>query len=194
MPSARRIPSSGAEHAPSDRAAASRRARTLKLARDGGAPAAPAPTANPLDHVIGYKLRRAQLLTFQEFIEFFARVKLRPAEFALISVLERCPGLSQTDAASMLGVKRANFVSLLDSLERREIAVRCPVQGDRRSRALHLTDKGLKLAAKAARIAAAYDDMLINRLGGIEERDLFLDMLDRLTGKAAPKNGAAPGG
>lgn len=136
--------------------------------------------ANPLDRVIGYRLRRAQLVTFQEFIDFFARVKLRPAEYALISVLEQRPGLSQTDAANMLGIKRANFVSLLDTLESRGLAERRAVDGDRRSRALHLTEKGHQLASKAERIATAYDEMLVERLGGPDERDRFLAMLDRL--------------
>jgi DNA-binding MarR family transcriptional regulator len=142
-----------------------------------------ASTSNPLEKVIGYRLRRAQLVTFQEFIDFFARVKLRPAEYALIAVLEHQPGLSQTNAAKMLGIKRANFVSLLDALERRGLAERRVVHGDRRSRALHLTNKGRQLATKAEAIAAAYDDMLVERLGGAAERDRFLAMLDRLTTK-----------
>lgn len=150
---------------------------------DGASPgqdAADARAANPLESVVGYKLRRAQLVTFQEFIEFFATLKLRPAEFALITVLQHQPGLSQTDAASMLGIKRANFVALLDSLEKRGFAERRTVRGDRRSRALHLTDAGRRLAVQATRIAASYDDMLVSRLGGPQERDRFLDMLDRL--------------
>ena len=116
-------------------------------------------------------------------LDFFARVKLRPAEYALISVLEQRPGLSQTDAANMLGIKRANFVSLLDTLESRGLAERRAVDGDRRSRTLHLTEKGHVLAAKAERIATAYDEMLVARLGGPEERDRFLAMLDRLMAK-----------
>jgi len=136
--------------------------------------------ANPLDRIIGYKLRRAQLVTFQEFIEFFSSVKLRPAEFALIMVLQDQPGLSQTDAAKMLGIKRANFVALLDALEQRDLAERRAVHGDRRARALHLTDKGKRLAAKAARMSASYEERLVSRLGGPEERDRFLAMLDRL--------------
>jgi len=150
----------------------------------GGTPApAELPPPNPLDRVIGYKLRRAQLVVFQEFIDFFARVKLRPAEYALIAVLERHPGLSQTSAGNMLGIKRANFVALLDQLERRGLAERKIVHGDRRSRALHLTDKGRRLAARAEGIATAYDDMLVARLGGPEARDRFLAMLDRLAAR-----------
>lgn len=159
------------------------RSRAAALRQTGGKAAvnrADKLLVNPLDRVIGYKLRRAQLVTFQEFIDFFARVKLRPAEYALIAVLEQRPGLSQTSAAIMLGIKRANFVSLLDSLERRGLAQRRPVHGDRRSRAIHLTDKGRQLAAKAEVIAKTYDDMLVERLGGPKERDRFLAMLDRL--------------
>lgn len=139
--------------------------------------------ANPLSRVIGYRLRRAQLVTFQEFNEHFGRIKLRPAEYALLAVVKQQPGLSQTKAASMLGIKRANFVSLLDALERRGLAERRPVHGDRRSRAIHLTTKGLQLVEKADAIAYSYDMMLIKRLGGCEQRDKFLSMLDRLVAK-----------
>lgn len=138
---------------------------------------------NPLSRVIGYRLRRAQLVTFQEFIEHFGRMKLRPAEYALLTVARHQPGLSQNKAASMLGIKRANFVSLLDALERRGLAERRTVQGDRRSRAIHLTAKGLQVAEKADAIGKSYDMMLVKRLGGCEQRDIFLTMLDRLVTK-----------
>lgn len=141
------------------------------------------PLPNPLECVIGYRLRRAQLVVFQEFINCFARLKLRPAEYAVIAVLERHPGLSQTAVANMLGIERANFVSLLDTLERRGLAKRRVAHADRRSRALHLTDKGRRVAAKAEIMATAYDDMLVKRLGGPAERDRLLDMLNRLMTK-----------
>ncbi|MET0169742.1 MAG: hypothetical protein ABW191_05120, partial [Aliihoeflea sp.] len=46
-----------------------------------------------LDAIVGYRLRRAQLYVFQDFIDSFARMKLRPAEFSVLSVMARRPGL-----------------------------------------------------------------------------------------------------
>ena len=47
-------------------------------------PASVAEAVPPLDTIIGYKLRRAQLAVFQDFAESFSRMKLRPAD-ALVS-------------------------------------------------------------------------------------------------------------
>ena len=41
----------------------------------------------PMDTIIGYKLRRAQLYVFQDFIASFAKLKLRPAEFSVLTLI-----------------------------------------------------------------------------------------------------------
>src|SRR5262249_13388464 len=82
-------------------------------------PAAPSPPVDldVLDRVVGYLLRRAQLAVFHDFFETFSRVNVRPAQFSVLVVIERNPGLKQTQIADALGIKRTNFVSLVDGLE-----------------------------------------------------------------------------
>jgi hypothetical protein len=86
------------------------------------APGAAEPAMPDLSTIVGYKLRRAQLSTFQDFIEAFAKLKVRPAEFSVLAMIARSPGLKQTEIAEALGIKRANFVALMDGLERRGLA------------------------------------------------------------------------
>ena len=64
-------------------------------------------------------LRRAQLIVFQDFFAAFAPFDIRPAQFSVLTVIERNPGLTQSQVAAALGIKRTNFVGMLDELEKR---------------------------------------------------------------------------
>src|SRR5690606_12853946 len=74
--------------------------------------------------LLDFKLRRAQLLAFQDFSESLSQLKIRPAEFSVLAMIAQHPGQKQTTIAEMLGIKRANFVFLMDSIESRGLAVR----------------------------------------------------------------------
>jgi DNA-binding MarR family transcriptional regulator len=134
----------------------------------------------PMATIIGYKLRRAQLYVFHDFIETFARMKLRPAEFSVLAIIAESPGLKQSEIAEMLGVKRANFVALMDNLEKRGLAERRKAQTDRRSHSVHLTEDGARFVRKMTSMWAEHENRLIERLGGPTERDRLIDLLDRL--------------
>jgi DNA-binding MarR family transcriptional regulator len=130
--------------------------------------------------IIGYKLRRAQLLVFQDFIETFSKMKLRPAEFSVLTLIARTPGQKQTEIAEQLGIKRANFVALMDGLERRGLAERRKAEGDKRSHSLHLTPEGQRFVSRMTTIWATHEQRIVERLGGPEARDTLLGLLDRL--------------
>ena len=87
-------------------------------------------------------LRRAQLVVFQDFFAAFAPFDIRPAQFAVLTVIERNPGLTQSQVADALGIKRTNFVGMLDALEARGLAERRQTARDKRSYALYLTAEG----------------------------------------------------
>jgi DNA-binding MarR family transcriptional regulator len=119
----------------------------------------------PLARMVGYALRRAQLAVFDEFMAAFAELGLRPAQYAVLVLLEHTPGLKQSEVASALGIQRANFVALFDGLERRGLASRCPTPNDRRSYALYLTESGKETLARANRLEAAHEAQIDARLG-----------------------------
>lgn len=152
--------------------------------RRGGRHEAPArPAAHDLpemESIIGYKLRRAQLAVFQDFIQSFAKLKLRPAEFSVLTLIARTPGLKQSEVAEALGIKRANFVALMDGLEVRGLADRRKGDVDKRSHALHLTPEGAKFLKKMMAVWTEHENRFIDKLGGEEERDRLIALLDRL--------------
>ena len=179
---ARRLPladSLGVE----DGAPEERRRRRLRGASAGAArtPRAIAPALGPLEGLIGYALRRAQLAVFDEVIRNFAELDLRPAQFSVLVLVGNRPGLKQSEVAAALGIQRANFVALLDRLEKRGLARRAPAPNDRRCHALHLTAEGERVLARAGARVAAIEARLDAKLGpGGRER--LLDMLWRLAG------------
>lgn len=160
--------------------------RTATRARSLGAAAAPndepAPDAplGHLDNVLGYVLRRAQVAVFNDFRRTFAGFDLSPTQYAVLSILVDHPGMRQGDVSAALGVKRTNFVAVLDELERRGLARRQAVAADRRSRALFLTPEGEALAAETRKLQDEHE-MRLAALLPEGERDRLIELLRALT-------------
>jgi DNA-binding MarR family transcriptional regulator len=126
----------------------------------------------PLHDDLGYVLRRAQLAVFQKFFETFAAFDIRPAQYSVLTVIERNAGISQAQAADALGIKKPNFVAMIDALEARGLARRVPAENDRRFHGLYLTDEGRILMGKLHKIAAAQERAVMEQLGPTEYRRL----------------------
>jgi DNA-binding MarR family transcriptional regulator len=113
-----------------------------------------------LDQVLGYALRQAQIAVFKDFRRTFADFDIRPTQYAVLSILSDHPGLKQGDVSHALGIKRTNFVAVLDELERRGLARRSAMADDRRSRALHLTEAGAALTKQLRAVNAEHEARL----------------------------------
>jgi DNA-binding MarR family transcriptional regulator len=132
-----------------------------------------------LTGLIGYMLRRAQIAVFQDIFHAFARLGIRPAQFSVLTVIAHNPGRTQSQVAAALGIKRTNFVPLLDGLERRGLAERRPAPDDRRSHALHLTSAGKAAVRRLNRMVDALEAGMIRRIGP-DRRAVLLELLSRL--------------
>lgn len=142
---------------------------------------APAPAAlGHLDHVLGYVLRRAQIAVFNDFRRAFAEHDISPTQYAVLSIIADQPGLRQGDVSAALGIKRTNFVAVLDELERRGLARRQAVADDRRSRALFLTDDGAALAERLRKLNAAHELRLASALPA-GQAETLIELLKKLT-------------
>jgi DNA-binding MarR family transcriptional regulator len=119
----------------------------------------------PLDARLGYWLRRAQVAVFRDFFATFEAHDVRPAQYSILTVIERNPGLRQGAVGEALGVKRANVVAMIDELERRKLLRRDPCPGDRRSWALMLTAKGSRLTAELHALSERHERRLIDAIG-----------------------------
>lgn len=118
-----------------------------------------------LPQLSGYMLRRAQFAAFNDFLRFFEDLSVRPVQYAVIAVIDKNPGLKQSQVSEALGIKRANLVAILDALERRGLARREAVATDRRSHALRLTDKGAALMTELRQRAQQHEKRLASAIG-----------------------------
>lgn len=134
----------------------------------------------PLPDLVGYALRRAQMVVFADFHASFAPLGLRPGVFSVLLLVRLNPGVRPTDIGRALGIKRANFAPLLADLEERGLVERQAVPGDRRSAALHLTPDGTALLRRADRALRAHEARWRARLGA-DGTDRLLELLRRLS-------------
>jgi DNA-binding MarR family transcriptional regulator len=128
---------------------------------------------------IGYVVRRAQLAIFKDFIKTLAPVDIRPAQYSVLIVIDRNPGLTQAELGRALAIKRANLVGMLNELERRKLARRVASPSDRRSHALHLTANGRQMLARFHRLALEHEKRATRALD-LNEKRLLLELLARV--------------
>jgi DNA-binding MarR family transcriptional regulator len=145
---------------------------------------------------LGYVLRRAQAAVIQTYTAPFAEAGLRPAQYSVMTVLDRNPGLSPSHVADALAINRTNFVPLFDSLVRRGFAERRPVATSRRTHALFLTPAGKAQLEKASRLLLQHEQFFASKLGG-GNLDCLVGLLLQLTGalmenETAGADAAAP--
>ncbi len=152
-----------------------KRPSRAKSSTGQSAPPAVIDTA-PLPDAIGYMLRRAHLVVVKNFITLCKDIDIRPAQFAILTVIENNPGLKQIDVSLALGIKRTNMVALIDALQKRDLVRRVTVKSDRRSYALHLTAKGKTFMAKL-RARAAQHEKEVGAALGVNGREQLLAQL-----------------
>lgn len=127
----------------------------------------------PLNQRIGYALRRAQLAVFRDFFKVFEAYDVRPAQYSLLTVVEANPGASQTQVAEALGIKKTNFVAIIDAFEKRGLISRVRSEIDRRLYGLFLTQTGAAMVAKLHEVAAAHEQRIVDLLGADQYARLF---------------------
>lgn len=144
--------------------------------------AAEAFDASAVSQSVAHQLRMAHGQFMHRFLHYFAEVGLRPTEYSALALIGENPGRKQSEIAAALGVQRANFVSLMNELEKRCLTERRSVPNDRRSYALYLTADGESLLSDARRAEAGFEAECLERLGGTRAREQFLTLLSRLFG------------
>ena len=140
-----------------------------------------------LPNLVGYALRRAQIAVFRDFLKAFSKLDIRPIQYGVLTVIELNPGLKQQEVCRALGIRRANFVTLLNDLERRGLAQRGPSASDQRANALYLTAKGTALMRELRKINKVHEDRIAARLSQ-EKRSLLIQLLDQIKFSAGELN------
>lgn len=147
-------------------------------------------TGHPGDEspfALGLLLRRAHWHAAAVMSEALRPLGIELRHFAVLIVLvDRGPTVQQ-DLVAATGSDKAGIMRVVDDLERRGLAVRKTVPGDRRVRAVEITPEGVELFDAAHVAAEPLAERLVAELGpGEPER-----LTDLLTRIAYPAGGEA---
>ena len=113
------------------------------------------------------------------FARIADRQHLTPVQARLLCVLAQGPR-GMTELARCCGVEKAALTGLVDRAERRGLAERAPVPGDRRALRVTLTDAGRRSAAAFHAEVTAELSRLLSPLAP-EDREQFRTAMARIT-------------
>jgi DNA-binding MarR family transcriptional regulator len=132
-----------------------------------------------LTSLLGYHLRRAQIVVFQNFKETMGAVDITPGQFGVLTVIDKNPGLSQTQLGNVLGIDRSTVVAVIDKLESRGLVARMTAPGDRRSHALRLSEAGMRLLRRLEDLVRVHERHIARHLSA-EDQTRLIELLDRI--------------
>jgi DNA-binding MarR family transcriptional regulator len=127
-----------------------------------------------------------------KFAARLSEVGLVPAHAGIFRILSATPAISQQALATALGTVPSRLVALVDDLEKRGLVERRAHESDRRTYALHLTDKGRTTMETISRIARDHRQDLLAALS-IEEQGTLSSLLERVAEEQGLLTGVHPG-
>jgi DNA-binding MarR family transcriptional regulator len=150
------------------------------------------PVADSPPRSVGFLISQLGFFSSRGFMDALKPVGIDPREFLLMRFVAAAEGQSQQALAERLAVPASRMVGLVDHLEEAGLVERRPDLEDRRVRGLYLTRKGRGALERAGKIAIDYETRLcagINR----EERELLIDLLQKLQAGQTALRGVHPG-
>lgn len=114
---------------------------------------------NPLNRLMGYRLRRASSASMAVLASWLGDAGLRIGEASALLLIDANPGITQSDIGRELGIHRANMAPMIALLDKQGLVEREQVDG--RSQGLRATAKGRELGEKARRIMELHDSEML---------------------------------
>ena len=133
-----------------------------------------------LPELVGYRLRRAQVRVFNDFLASLAPFELTPGLFGVLVLIDSNPGLNQSRLGTAMGVDRSTVVAVIDRLQAGGLVARRPSTSDRRAHRLTLTPKGKSVLDTAVPEVRAHEARIAEALTA-EERATLLALLEKLS-------------
>jgi DNA-binding MarR family transcriptional regulator len=141
---------------------------------------------------VGFLISQLGFVSSRGFVNALEPLGIDPREWTLLRYVAQTEGQSQQALADRLGLPPSAMVALVDGLERDGMLERQPAPDDRRVRALYMTPKGRRTLKRAIDVAIEYEAELCGSLEA-EERELLIDLLQKLQVDTVARRGVHPG-
>lgn len=116
--------------------------------------------------------------------EQFAPLGLKSCHASYLSVICRCPGITQDQLARRIFINKSNVARQLAILEEEGFVERRPSPGDKRATLVYPTQKSLDILPQINQILRCWEDYLAQDLTE-EERALAVTVLEKMKTRAA---------
>ena len=126
------------------------------------------------------------------FAARLADLELIPAQAGVLRILAATPAITQQALATALGTLPSRLVAIIDELESKGLLQRGARESDRRSYALHLTEKGISTLQAIGKVAREHQHSLLAALSQ-EEQTALADLLQRVADEQGLTRGVHPG-
>jgi DNA-binding MarR family transcriptional regulator len=128
---------------------------------------------------VGFTLSQLGFATSGHFGQMMGTLGLEPRHYALLRAVRAADGQSQQAVAERLQIPPSTMVSLVDHLEKQGLLQRRPHSTDRRTRQLHLTERGGQVLDEALKLGAEWEQQICAGFSSAE-RDELLALLRRV--------------
>jgi len=128
---------------------------------------------------LGLRLHGANLRNIARFNQRVGLGEISVTMLAILSMLDRLPGLSQSELARMIKVERMTAGINAKRCVEKGLVVRESVSRDRRKYALHLTEAGREELRAIRERIPFHEERLAKRLGPAE-REQLIALLDKV--------------
>ncbi|HEY5807310.1 MAG TPA: MarR family transcriptional regulator [Povalibacter sp.] len=98
-----------------------------------------------LHQLLGYNIRRAQIVLWRDFARTVAEGEIRPGMFSALALVRANPGIAQVELSNELGIDKASMVALVDRLQDAGWILRTRSSEDRRRQGITLTTAGERI-------------------------------------------------
>jgi DNA-binding MarR family transcriptional regulator len=122
---------------------------------------------------VGFTLSQLGFATSSGFGQIVGTLGLEPRHYALLRAVGASDGQSQQAVAERLQIPPSTMVSLVDHLEQEGLLQRRPHSTDRRTRQLHLTDRGGQVLENATQLGAQWEQQICAGLSSAEREELL---------------------
>ncbi|MFD1745507.1 MarR family winged helix-turn-helix transcriptional regulator [Rhizobium helianthi] len=132
-----------------------------------------------LEDLIGYHLRRASIIDLQGASSVLDPLGTRLVPLSVLAKIIEHPGTTSAEICRMLGMQRANIVSILAELEGKSLVAREADPLDQRLQRLSATEAGMKAGQQWLSLLRQHEERVFARLS-CAERDQLRDLLARI--------------
>ncbi|KRC76090.1 Transcriptional repressor MprA [compost metagenome] len=126
-----------------------------------------------LDDLVGYAIRRAQILIYEDFLSALAPWDITPQRYSALTLIAANASLKLADLARILGIARSGAVQIVNQLQGLGYVERQEAERDRRAYALAMTEAGRAALAAITQAVQAHDAHISARLGAADRRKLI---------------------